>query len=68
MENKKELDRVNKELTDEYKEYSKGGYDNQIMWNSFVQDKLANMELRLRNLERAQGRADDYLNMHTPLM
>lgn len=38
------------------------------MTETFVLTKLAEYELRLRNLESAQGRADDYLNMHTPLM
>lgn len=36
--------------------------------NIFLFKKLADVELRLRHLESAQGRADDYLNMHTPLM
>ena len=36
--------------------------------NIFLYKKLADVELRLRNLESAKGRTDDYLNMHTPLM
>jgi hypothetical protein len=36
--------------------------------NIFLYKKLADVELRLCNLERAKGRTDDYLNMHTPLM
>ena len=29
--------------------------------------RLAMFEIRLRKLERDQGRADDFLNMHTPI-
>lgn len=51
MDNNKELDQINRELTEEWKALSVGGYENQIMWNSFVQDKLAQFELRLRKIE-----------------
>lgn len=40
----------------------------QDITNVFLFKKLAAIELRLRRLESAKGRADDFLNMHTPLM
>lgn len=71
MGNKKDIESIKKEHLDQfsklYKELGANRPPEQI-FNEFIINTLADMELRLRNLERAQGRADDYLNMHTPLI
>ncbi len=78
MSNKKELNELTAQIQKECHEigntmlkqnpefFEKG--TSQDIVNVFIFEKLASIELRLRNLESAQGRADDYLNMHTPLM
>jgi hypothetical protein len=65
----KELEQVEKEINDEYSAYIKDEkWNNQIMMNSFIFDKLAQFEIRLRNIENGKNRADAYLSLHTPLM
>lgn len=76
MRNNKELEAIFSELLDErnkswvvqMKAEPNLKLSTSQMTDTFVLTKLAEYELRLRNLESAQGRADDYLNMHTPLM
>lgn len=76
MYNKKELeaafsallDERNKSWTNQMQSEPNLRLSTSQMTETFVLTKLAEYELRLRSLEAAQGRADDYLNMHTPLM
>ena len=76
--NKKELDELTAQIQKECHEignimleqkpdFFKQGTTQDIT-NVFLFKKLALIELRLRELESAKGRADDFLNMHTPLM
>ncbi len=65
----KKLEQIKNELNDEYHTYiGSDKFNNQIMMNSFLLDKLAAFELRLRNLEAGKNRSDFYLNLHTPLI
>jgi hypothetical protein len=64
MDNNKEMqsiiDGFSKELDTDYSDMG-----NTIKW---VVTKMASMELRLRQLETAKGRSDDFLSRNTPLM
>jgi hypothetical protein len=81
MGTKNELDEIILSIQKECHEYVDGVVDElgktgklkkdtipQDIINIFLYKKLADAKLRLRDLESTQGRADDYLNMHTPLM
>jgi hypothetical protein len=68
MELNKEIEKIKEQFTAEWNKYSENGFNNQIMYNSFVTDKLAEFEYRLRKLEEGNKRADGYLNLHTPLI
>jgi hypothetical protein len=76
MDNKKELEAAfsallnerNKSWTNQMQSDPNLKLSTSQMTETFVLTKLAEYELRLRNLEAAQGRADDYLNMNTPLI
>jgi hypothetical protein len=65
----KEVEKVSNEINNEYSLYiGSEKFNNQIMMNSFIFDKLAQFEIRLRNLENGKNKADAYLSLHTPLM
>lgn len=76
MGNNKELEVIFSELLDERNKFWVSQMESEPnlrlstsqMTETFVLTKLAEYELRLRSLESAKGRSDDYLNMHTPLM
>jgi hypothetical protein len=54
------IDGFSKELNTDYDDMG-----NTVKW---VVTKMAAMELRLRKLESAKGRSDDFLSRNTPLM
>jgi hypothetical protein len=69
MNDTSEFKKISEEIHDELNKYTQGEkFNNQIMMNSFLLDKLAEFELRLRRLERGNEKAQSYLNLHTPLI
>jgi len=76
MEQNKELEKIFSELLDERNKFWVGQMKRETllrlsigqMTETFILTKLAEYELRLRNLENGKSRADAYLNLHTPLM
>ena len=73
MNNEQQLelikDEINKEYTDfHHKEHARTGSEYQFTFASFTFNKLAEYELRIRNLEKGNNDAQAYLSLHTPLM
>jgi hypothetical protein len=63
-----ELEQIGKEIHAEFNKYTQGEkFNNQIMMNSFLLDKLAEFELRLRRLEKGNARAQSFIGRNTPL-
>jgi hypothetical protein len=75
MDNKQQLDQAVIELYLESDKFTNeiinkegmANIDPNAIMQGFVYAKLAEFDLRLKKLERGNERAQDYLNMHTPL-
>lgn len=76
MEQNKELEKIFSELLDERNKFWMDQmkaepllrFSTGQMTETFILTKLAEYELRLKNLENGKNRADAYLSLHTPLM
>jgi hypothetical protein len=68
MDDTSEYKKISEEIHAELNKYTQGEkFNNQIMMNSFLLDKLAEFELRLRRLEKGNARAQSFIGRNTPL-